>query len=193
MSNSIILGGAIVEEPTFSHNYMGENFYQFKLATLRNSEAVDILPCLIPETYLKKLSDRVLINGEIRSRNVEENGKNRTLIYVFVVDVYEYEKDENYVQLQGNICTSPKYRETPLGRKISDVIVASNRQVGYKSDYIPCIVWGRNAVRVSEMEVGTEVNFFGRLQSREYLKRYEDGTEEIKTAYEFSVHQIKEV
>ena len=121
---------------------------------------------------------------------MHEDDKSHLEVTVFVKEVLLYEKDENNVELDGFICKEPVYRETPFGRQITDLIVASNRERNFKSDYIPCIAWGRNAIRASEFNVGTRVKVLGRLQSREYKKKIDDGTYEVRTAYELSAYMI---
>ena len=190
--NKIILSGKVTDEPTFSHEVHGEKFYRFRLLSSRQSGNCDILVCIVPEIIKNGISEgnKVKVLGEIRTRNVHENGKNHLEITVFVKDVLLYEEDENNVELDGFICKEPVYRETPFGRQITDLIVASNRERNYKSDYIPCIAWGRNAIRTSELDVGTRDKVLGRLQSREYKKKIDDETYEARTAYELSAYMI---
>ena len=182
--NKIVLAGLVTEEPTFSHEVHGEKFYRFYLSSSRQSGNCDVLMCTVPEIIKNGISEgnMVKVFGEIRTRNVHEDDKNHLEITVFVKEVLSYEEDENNVELDGFICKEPTYRETPLGRQVSDLIIASNRERNYKSDYIPCIAWGRNAIRASIFDIGDNVEITGRLQSREYTKKYDDGTEEVKTA-----------
>lgn len=190
--NKIVLAGLVTEEPTFSHEVHGEKFYRFRLLSSRQSGNCDILLCIVPEIIKNGISEgnKVKVFGEIRTRNVHENDKNHLEITVFVKEVLLYEEDENNVELDGFICKEPTYRETPFGRQITDLIVASNRERNFKSDYIPCITWGRNAIRASEFDVGTRVKVLGRLQSREYKKKIDDATYEVRTAYELSAYMI---
>ena len=192
--NKIVLAGLVTEEPMFSHEVHGEKFYRFRLLSSRQSGNCDILVCIVPEIIKNGISEgnKVKVFGEIRTRNVHENDKNHLEITVFVKEVLLYEEDENNVELDGFICKEPTYRETPLGRQVSDLIVASNREY-FKSDYIPCIAWGRNAIRASEFNVGTRVKVLGRLQSREYNKRLGDETYEARTAYELSSSMVSVV
>ena len=191
--NKIYLQG-IVSELEFSHEYKGEKFYSFVLSSNRLSGYTDKLPCIVPEVNLPYIYEgqTVGICGEVRTRNVEVDGKRHLEIYVFVRDFGECGGDTNYVELQGFICKQPNLRNTPLGRTICDVIVAVNRPTG-QSNYIPCIFWGRQALRVAEMEVGKEISITGRLQSREYVKQNIFGECETKTAYELSVVELKGV
>lgn len=190
--NKIVLAGLVTEEPIFSHEVHGEKFYRFYLSSSRQSGYCDVLMCTVPEIIKNGINEGnvVKVSGEIRTRNVHEDDKSHLEVTVFVKEVLLYEKDENNVELDGFICKEPVYRETPFGRQITDLIVASNRERNYKSDYIPCIAWGRNAIRTSEFDVGTRVKVSGRLQSREYNKRLGDETYEARTAYELSTSMI---
>ena len=189
--NKIYLQG-IVSELEFSHEYKGEKFYSFILSSNRLSGVADVLPCVASEVIVRYVENgkNIGLCGEVRTRNYEENGKNHLKVYVFVRDFGECGRDTNYVELQGFICKQPILRNTPLGRTICDVILAVNRPTE-QSDYIPCIFWGRQALRVAEMEVGTEISITGRLQSREYVKHNLFGECETKTAYELSVVELK--
>ena len=193
--NSITLSGVITKEPVFTHEVYGEKFYEFKLKSERKSEVADELIVTASETLLSDytiLGMSVKIVGEIRTYNVHNEERNRLHIFVFARDVsmYDTEHDENNVELDGYICKPPVYRQTPLGRKIAEVMVACNRPYG-KSDYIPTVAWGRNARRVGDMSVADKIHVKGRLQSREYTKHYEDGTEEVKVTYELSANMIE--
>lgn len=192
--NKIYLQG-IASDLKFNHEYMGEKFYSFILSSNRLSGYADKLPCIVPEVNLPYIYEgqTVGIRGEVRTRNVEVDGKRHLEIYVFVKETGSCgEEDADYVELQGFICKQPNLRYAPLGRTICDVFLAVNRPTG-QSDYIPCIFWGRQALRVAEMEVGTELSITGRLQSREYVKHNLYGETETKTAYELSVVELKGV
>lgn len=194
--NKIRLAGCVTTEPTCSHECFGEKFYEFYLQVLRKSSNADTLKCIISEALRDGVSqlEGIEVVGEIRTRNYDRvDGSRGFEVFVFVTETAEYsEEDVNEVTFDGFICKEPNYRETPLGRQICDVLIANNRERNKKSDYIPCIVWGRNALRASQMAVGAKIEASGRLQSREYIKRYEDGIEETKTAYELSIATIKE-
>lgn len=190
--NTIYLQGVISQEPYYMYKSINERFYHTEVSTARLSGTTDKIPCVISEIFLSKIKYKknACMKGEIRTRNVQgDDGKIHLEIYVFVMDVSEYEQDENCVNLTGFLCKNPKYRETPQGRQITDLIVASDRMHG-KSDYIPCIAWGRNAIKSSEFAVGTKVMITGRLQSREYTKTFESGESETKVAYELSISMI---
>lgn len=190
--NNITLAGIVVEEPTFLYEIYGEKFYHFYLSSSRKSGTKDVLPCVVSEILKKDIEagTEVKVCGNIRTRNVHKDDKSHLEITVFVKEVFQYEEDENNVELDGFICKEPTYRETPLGRQITDLLIASNRSYG-KSDYIPTIAWGRMAIKSSEFEVGERVKVFGRLQCREYVKRLDDGTEETRVAYELSASIVK--
>lgn len=195
-NNNTVLSGTIISNPEFSHEVFGEQFFRLNLEVERTSGSADIIPLMVSERLID-VNDNwidvdVYVSGQFRSFNKHEENKNRLILSVFVRDIEiitdEYE-DENEIILDGFICKDVVYRKTPLGREIADILVAANRSYG-KSDYIPCIAWGRNARFTSTLSVGTHVQFVGRIQSREYIKKYEDETEEQRTAYEVSVSKI---
>lgn len=196
--NSITLSGVITKEPIFTHEVYGERFFELEVSASRKSGTVDTLIVCAAETLLPKecsCGDMIKILGEVRTRNIHlEDGKSRLHIFVFAREIMEYDDDfdTNFVVMEGVICREPKYRETPLGREIAEVMVACNRPYG-KSDYIPTVAWGRNARRVGNMEVGTHIRVWGRMQSREYTKELEDGSQIRKVAYELSANRIEEV
>ena len=192
MSNRITLAGIVNSTLEFSHEVYGEKFYKFMISVERKSGTKDVLQCLVSDAFSGnvELGSKISINGEIRNYNQHIGEKSHSIIYVFVKEVLPYDgKDRNEVELNGFICKDTTYRETPLGRQICDFILAANRR-NFKSDYVPCIAWGRNAIRASIFDIGDNVELTGRLQSREYTKKYEDGTEEVKTAYEVSVRTV---
>lgn len=185
--NNVVLAGTAVSAPVFSHKIYGEKFYRFFLDIERKSETHDIIPCVVSEVYADfEPGSEIKIVGEVRTRNYYEDSKRHLDIFVHVHEMLDYDGyDENAVEIKGYICKEPTYRETPFGRTISDFMCASDRGHG-KSDYIPCITWGRNALRVSKLDVGTKISVAGRLQSREYEKRV-GGETVVKTAYELSI------
>ena len=194
--NKIKLAGTVVSSVELSHTFLGENFYKFDIESERTSGNTDKLPCIVPQMLVGDIKEgaKISLNGEIRSRNERDEIGTHCRLAVFVTEVSDYcGYDENSVELEGFICKEPKYRKTPVGREICDLLIASNRERSNKSDYIPCITWGRNAIRTSLMKVSDKVKVFGRFQSREYAKRYENDVEEIKTALEVSVNIISEV
>lgn len=193
--NRINLSGYVVGEPTFSHEVLGEKFYEFYVASKRKSDTHDVLPCRISELYLSKIkeNEEIAIVGEVRTRNVMDGEKSKLEICVFVTEVTEYEGDHyNEMSIDGYICKKSAIRKTPMSdRNILDFLIASNRKTG-KSDYIPCIVWGRVAERLSGCEIGVRLSALGRLQSREYHKALDNGEVETRVAYEFSINTVKE-
>lgn len=194
--NKIKLSGCVTIEPTYSHECFGEKFYEFYLQVLRKSGNADTLKCIIPEVLKDGISqfDAIEVVGEVRTRNYDRaDGTRGCEVFVFVTEANEYsDEDVNELTVDGYICKEPNYRETPLGRQICDVLIASNRERSKQSDYIPCITWGRNALRVERMSVGTKIEIVGRLQSREYIKHLEDGAEETRVTYEVSAITVKE-
>lgn len=195
-NNLVQITGVVVEEGVFSHEVYGEGFYTFRIASERLSEQEDILPITISERLLVnqeiKMGVCVHIVGQLRSYNNYTGNKSRLVLTVFAREVTVLEpsvqKNENEIILNGFICKPAIYRKTPFGREISDILVAVNRAYN-KSDYIPCITWGRNARYVATLPVGTEVKIWGRIQSRVYQKKHDIEVEE-RVAYEVSVSKI---
>ena len=196
-NNIITLVGTIVSEKQFSHEVYGEGFYTFDLEVPRLSENSDIIPVTVSERILGdsfKIGQKVIIDGQFRSYNNYENEKNKLVLTVFVKDIKIADVDEtqnpNEIILDGFICKKPIYRTTPFGREIADILLAVNRAYN-KSDYIPCIAWGRNARFCQNMNVGEKIKIWGRIQSRLYEKKFEDGTVETRRAYEVSVSKME--
>ena len=199
-NNHLVLRGKIVSDKSYSHEIYGEKFYVFNLEVIRLSSTVDIIPITISERLLTGLDldigKKVVVEGQFRSYNNYENERNRLILTVFAKEINEIEGEEdkeevtNEVTLVGYVCKKPIYRQTPFGREIADVLLAVNRAYN-KSDYIPSIAWGRNARFCQNMEVGTEVKITGRVQSRTYEKKYEDGTTETRVAYEVSIASME--
>lgn len=206
-NNHLTLMGKVTSEKRFSHEIYGECFYIFDMEIPRLSDISDIIPVTISERLIldDKLSigANILIRGQFRSYNSYENEKNKLILTVFAKDIfYEDEIEEqlqgedskepvsNEVVLTGYICKKPIYRQTPFGREISDLLLAVNRAYN-KSDYIPAIAWGRTARFCQNLEVGTEVRVIGRVQSRTYEKKFEDGTAITKVAYEVSIGSLE--
>lgn len=197
-NNAVYLTGEIVSDFVFSHEVFGEKFYKFYLKTNRLSENADILPILVSERIASvkesPIGATVEVDGQIRSHNEIVDGKSKTILSVFVNDLQNTEEDEgsNIVYLRGFICKEPTYRLTPSGKEVSDVLLAVNRPYG-KTDYIPCIFWGRDANYMNFQDVGTEMIVEGRFQSRSYTKKFENGESEMRTAYELSVKKLEVV
>jgi len=199
-NNFIDIGGRIVSDFTFSHEIYGEGFYRFDVEISRLSGAGDILPITVSERIVDKdtmlVGQLVRINGQIRSYNnyVEAEKRNKLVLTVFARDIELIaelpEQNPNDTYLDGYLCKPAIYRTTPFGREISDLLLAINRSYN-KSDYIPCITWGRNARYASKLTVGDRVRLWGRMQSRQYQKKFENGEVLEKTAYEVSVSKIE--
>ena len=188
-TNNIILRGAMVEFPTFSHENHGRQFYRFSLEVERLSGAIDILPVVIEKTLLDSVDPTVgsmiTVSGQIRSYNQRQDGVRHLLIFVYAATItVEDGQPENHVCLTGTLCRDPNLRRTPLGREICDIMLAVKRPF-HRSDYLPCILWGRTAQILSACQTGDTVSIQGRLQSRIYTKLTEDGPVE-HTAYEIS-------
>lgn len=198
-NNNVELVGEIVSDFSFSHESFGEAFYFVDVAVKRLSETFDYLPLLISEHLIDVNSDcigkTIHVNGQFRSFNLHEEKKNRLILSVFVrelklLDEIDEDTSTNHIFLDGYICKEPIYRKTPLEREITDILIAVNRSYG-KTDYIPCIVWGRNARFVSRLEVGGHIQIFGRIQSREYTKKISETETEKHIAYEVSASRIE--
>ena len=205
-NNYLTLVGKVTGEKKFSHEIYGESFYSFNLSIPRLSGNFDIIPITVSERLLKEDTleegKKLLIKGQFRSYNSYQNEKNRLILTVFAKDITEVKDEEeendivkkdiitNEVVLIGFICKKPIYRQTPFGREIADILLAVNRAYN-KSDYIPCIAWGRNARFCQTLEVGSQVKIVGRVQSRTYEKKHEDGTVENRVAYEVSIGSLE--
>lgn len=202
-NNKITVSGWIVSEFEYNHEIFGEKFYIAQLSVERRSGTSDILPITVSDRMIdvsKEWAGQfVKVSGQFRSYNKHEGEKTRLILSIFALEFAVWEDDgttrpidENYIKLDGYICKSPIYRKTPLGREIADLVLAVNRPYG-KSDYIPCICWGRDARFMAGRNIGTHIKLIGRLQSREYLKKYEDGTQETRTAYEVSASVVEKL
>lgn len=200
-NNQVSMMGRIATGFTFSHQVFGEGFYTMELLVKRLSDSEDRIPVMVSERLIDVTQDYVgeyiEIHGQFRSYNRHEEKHNRLVLSVFARELRFVEDDDepllvNQIFLDGFICKPPVYRKTPLGREIADVLLAVNRPYS-KSDYIPCICWGRNARYASAFAVGGHVLIWGRIQSREYVKKTGDNTVERRTAYEVSVSKLEYV
>ena len=198
-NNQVSIVGEVVSDFTFSHEVFGEGFYMLNVSVKRLSDSCDIIPLMISERLVNVTEDYIGCTveaiGQFRSYNRHEGTRNRLVLSVFVREL-EFTDEEvenaktNQIFLDGYICKEPIYRKTPLGREIADLLLAVNRPYG-KSDYIPCIAWGRNARYASGFEVGSRVCVWGRVQSREYTKKLSDTECEKRIAYEVSVSKLE--
>ena len=197
-NNRVSIIGEIVSEFRFSHEVFGEGFYFVKLKVSRLSHSSDIIPLLVSERLIdvsqSHIGQFLEARGQFRSYNKHENNRNHLVLSLFVrelelIDSVENRKP-NMIFLDGYICKEPVYRTTPLGREIADVLLAVNRAYG-KSDYIPCICWGRNARYAGNLSVGSRIQLWGRIQSREYQKRVGENNVVSRVAYEISVNKME--
>ena len=202
-TNMVTVVGKVVSDRKFSHEMYGEGFYWFNLEVPRLSDYSDVLPITISERLLVNMDvtqgTNLVVEGQLRSYNRYVNGSNRLVLTVFARDAYspvdeeelnELLKKPNEIYLDGYICKKPIYRTTPFGREITDLLVAVNRPYN-KSDYIPCIAWGRNARFCEKLEIGDHIRLWGRIQSREYQKKLNDGEVINKVAFEVSVSKLE--
>ena len=198
-NNQVSIMGKVASGFTFSHQVYGEGFYLVDVLVKRLSDSEDRIPLMVSERLVDVTQDYegeyIMVQGQFRSYNRHEEKKNRLVLSVFVRELsFVEEADDtiktNQIFLDGYICKPPVYRKTPLGREIADLLLAVNRPYG-KSDYIPCICWGRNARYASAFEVGGHVLIWGRIQSREYSKKLEENQTEKRTAYEVSVSKLE--
>lgn len=198
-NNKVTIIGEVVSEFRFSHEVYGEGFYTVDISVNRLSNSVDIIPLMISERLVDVNEDLrgVIVEaaGQFRSYNRHEESKNRLVLSIFVrelefINGYEEDMNTNQIFLDGYICKPPIYRKTPLGREIADILIAVNRPYG-KSDYIPCIAWGRNARYAAGFQVGAHIQVYGRIQSREYTKRISEEECEKRVAYEVSVSKLE--
>ena len=198
-NNQVVIMGEIVSDFSFSHEIFGEGFYMIDVRVERLSDSTDIIPLMVSERLIDVNGSYkgmyIVVNGQFRSYNRHEERRNKLVLSVFareiefVDEVCENTKS-NQIYLDGYICKEPVYRKTPLGREIADLLIAVNRPYG-KSDYIPCICWGRNARFASGFEVGARCAVWGRIQSREYMKKLSEEQLERRVAYEVSVSKLE--
>lgn len=208
-SNKAFVSGIIEEEFEYSYATMWESFYKTKVKVKRKSETEDLIPILVSERLVRNIITKsfkdkwVEVAGQLRTHNkLGEDGRRHLEISLFVsaINIYDNEDDleeitnANLVYIDGYICKPPVFRTTPLGRQITDLLIAVNRNYG-KSDYIPCIVWGRNAQWASRFEVSNHVRMYGRIQSREYFKRFSEDSDagERRTVYEVSIIRMQKI
>ena len=198
-NNQVTIMGQVASTFEFSHEVFGEGFYMVDVSVKRLSNSEDRIPVMISERLIDVSQDYtgefLMISGQFRSYNRHEEQRNRLVLSVFAreVEFIEEELDgakTNHILLDGYICKLPIYRKTPLGREIADLLLAVNRPYG-KSDYIPCICWGRNARFASTFQVGEHVQILGRIQSREYVKKLTETETEKRVAYEVSVGKLE--
>ena len=198
-NNQVTIMGEVASRFTFSHEVFGEGFYMVDVLVKRLSNSEDRIPLMISERLIDVTKDYtgefIMASGQFRSYNRHEEHKNHLVLSVFVREVAFVDEEldgakTNNILLDGYICKPPVYRKTPLGREIADLLLAVNRPYG-KSDYIPCICWGRNARYAEKFEVGGHLRIWGRIQSREYQKKISETDVEKRVAYEVSVSKLE--
>lgn len=198
-NNQVTIMGEIVSSFVFNHEVAGEGFYTMHMKIRRTSENSDTVPVMVSERLIDVNKDYkgcfLKVSGQFRSCNQKENEKQKLILFVFAREVSFLEEEpkgfeSNNIFLDGYVCKKPIYRKTPLGREITDLLLAVNRSYG-KSDYIPCICWGRNARYAFSFETGEHIQLSGRIQSREYTKRISEEECEERTAYEVSASLVE--
>ncbi|MBR2045253.1 MAG: single-stranded DNA-binding protein [Agathobacter sp.] len=197
-NNEVILQGLVISDLEYSHEVFGEKFYSFLLGVKRLSDTSDCIPIMISENFIEddmlQVGDYIHIIGRFSSYNLHQEERNKLLLYVAVQGIEVLENTQEYefinnIFLDGYVCKKPTYRQTPLGRNISDLLIAANRSYG-KSDYLPAICWSNNACWASCLEVGTHIQIKGRIQSRVYVKKLGEEEIEERVAYEISVSKL---
>lgn len=206
-NNTAYISGLISEEFCYSHEVYGEKFYTSIVDVERKSGVIDKVPIMVSERLAdvgslligdgdvtdKWVGERVYIYGQFRSFNKHDGNRNHLILHLFAREFFcidDIGHDDNSIELDGFICKKPIYRTTPNNREICDILLAVNRPYR-KSDYIPCIAWGRNARYTGDMEIGTNLRINGRIQSREYIKQITEGYAERRTAYEVSISKLE--
>lgn len=208
--NKVFVSGRIEAEFDFSHEVLWEKFYRTRVRVERLSGTEDLVPIVVSDLLIGRERMKtslegkwVEVAGQFRSYNkLGEDGRRHLDLFLFVTAINIYDDEDeleevtnaNLIYLDGYLCKTPVFRKTPLRRQITDLLIAVNRPYG-KTDFIPCIAWGRVAQWASEFEVGNRVKLYGRVQSREYFKRFSKDTEagEYRDAYEISVMRMQKV
>ena len=194
-NNKVYILGEVLTKAVFSHEVYGEGFYEMTVSVKRLSGQADVLPVTISERLIEakniEIGSTLCAIGQFRSYNKMIGGKSRLMLTVFVRELCDEERPQNpnSIALYGYICKPPVYRTTPFSREIADILLAVNRAYN-KSDYIPCIAWGRNARFVKNLSVGEKVALSGRIQSREYTKKISETESKVMTAYEVSISKL---
>lgn len=191
--NSVKLSGTVTGSPKFSHKNRADNVYSFFVSVPRRSGKADIIPCYAEERTISGISvgSKIDAVGYIRSMDLYQPGnKRKLLVSVYVTKIFSYTEEKNCIDIRGHICKDPLYRLTPLGRRICEIFLAVKANNQKNQYYIPCIAWGMNAIKARNLTVGEGIEISGRFQSREYMKNFDDGTQETRIAYEVSVSRI---
>ena len=195
-NNQVYLSGQIASEPEFSHEIMGEKFYDMTVSVARLSGQNDVIPITISDRLMEgglfEIGNLIGLIGQFRSYNKIVDGKSKLVLRVFVRELCECDDNApNVIEIEGYVCKQPVYRTTPFKREIADLLIAVNRAYN-KSDYIPAIAWGRNARYASMFRVGEKIHLMGRIQSRVYQKALDDGSVEERVAYEVSITKFEQ-
>lgn len=195
-NNQVYLSGQIASAPEFSHEIMGEKFYDTTVSVERLSGQSDVIPITVSDRLMEgqnfEIGNLIGLIGQFRSYNKIVDGKSKLVLRVFVRELCECDENApNVIELEGYVCKPPVYRTTPFKREIADLLIAVNRAYN-KSDYIPAIAWGRNARYASTFDVGDKIHLVGRIQSRIYQKSLDDGTIEERVAYEVSITRFEQ-
>ena len=195
-NNQVYLSGQIASAPEFSHEIMGEKFYDTTVSVERLSGQSDVIPITVSDRLMEgqnfEIGNLIGLIGQFRSYNKIVDGKSKLVLRVFVRELCECDENApNVIELEGYVCKQPVYRTTPFKREIADLLIAVNRAYN-KSDYIPAIAWGRNARYASTFDVGDKIHLVGRIQSRIYQKSLDDGTIEERIAYEVSITRFEQ-
>lgn len=192
-NNNVLIKGKIAKLPVYSHTVMGEGFFDMYVEVKRLSEETDLLPVTISERLIEGFSvgDEIAIAGQFRSYNKLDGERSKLMLTIFVKQLLDPNEVSavNQINMVGYICKEPIYRTTPFGREICDVLIAVNRAYN-KSDYLPCIAWGRNARFVKDLEIGEKLELQGRIQSRKYQKKISEVEIETRVAYEISLSSV---
>ncbi len=197
-NNQVVICGKVIGKFEYNHEIYGEKFYMAKVQVERLSGASDTIPVLFSERLIdinQDYSERTIrIAGQFRSWNKRREARNKLILCVFAREIDSQEETEphntNNAVVEGYLCKTANCRKTPLGREITDMLIAVNRAYG-KSDYLPCICWGRNANYAAGLKIGTHIRLSGRIQSREYDKKLDENRIERNTAYEMSVNKME--
>ncbi|MEG1536258.1 MAG: single-stranded DNA-binding protein [Clostridia bacterium] len=197
-NNKLQVMGTVLDEPKYTHEVFGEGFYETTIAVPRLSQQMDNIPITISDRLLTQnqiaVGEKICVAGQFRSYNKLEDGKSRLLLTAFVRELLPVDEltNPNFIEITGFVCKKPIYRMTPFKREICDVLIAVNRAYN-KSDYIPCIMWGRNARYIQNMPIGEKITICGRIQSRSYVKSVSENESVERVAYEVSVSKILNV
>lgn len=193
--SKVIVKGTLIKDFEFNHEFFGETFYESVIATKRISGTIDNIMVIISERILGdkkfKSGDRLSLSGNYRSRSIYKNGKKKKIMFLFAKEIEKTEEDDSDIAfLEGKICKKPVYRETPRGRRITDLLIEVERSSG-KKDYINCICWNKNAKIARNLDIGTTLNIIGRVQSRIYKKRISESKQIESEISEVSITHME--